>query len=88
MAIANQGIVYAEGKAGTIQEIFQDAAKNYYNTFKYPMILFGVDYWTTQYPVVCILKDLFTSNFKRLVLVTDDVDDAAKFIKQFVPKRG
>ncbi len=46
LALAKQGIVYSEGKAGTIQEIFQDGAQNYYKTFDYssPMVLFGVQY--------------------------------------------
>ena len=50
LALAKQGIVYAEGKAGTIQEIFQDGAQNYYKTFEYfsPMVLLSVKYWTEQ----------------------------------------
>jgi len=91
LAIAKQGIVYAEGKAGTIQEIFQDSTQNFYNTFKHfsPMIMFGVEYWTTKYPVVGVLQKLFKpADFKKFVLVTDDVEDAAKFIMHFVPKQG
>ena len=47
MAIATHGVIFAEGNAGTIQEIFQDACQNYYDNygFKSPMILFGKDYW-------------------------------------------
>jgi predicted Rossmann-fold nucleotide-binding protein len=73
VAIARQGIVCMEGKAGTIQEIFQDSAQNYYQLsgeFS-PMILFGVDYWTTTYPVVGILQKLFAAQFAKYVLVTD-----------------
>lgn len=33
LAIATHGVVYVEGGAGTLQEIFQDAAQNYYRTF-------------------------------------------------------
>lgn len=88
LALAKQGIVYSEGKAGTIQEIFQDGAQNYYKTFGYfsPMVLLGVQYWTTTYPVVGVLQKLFTSaDFAKYVLVTDDVDTAAQFIEQFIP---
>ena len=87
LALAKQGIVYAEGKAGTIQELFQDASQNYYKTFGCfsPMVLFGRRYWTKTYPVVGVLKKLFTTDFKKYVLVTDDIDDAAQFIEQFVP---
>lgn len=85
LAIARQGIVCMEGKAGTIQEIFQDGAINYYSTsgrFS-PMVIFGVEYWTATFPVVGVLKSLFGEQFRKSVLVTDDVDAAAQFIQEF-----
>lgn len=88
LAVAKQGIVYAEGKAGTIQEIFQDAAQNYYRTFGHfsPMVFLGAQYWTTLYPVIAVLQKLFAApDFSKYVLVTDDVDAAAAFVEQFVP---
>jgi len=91
LAFAKQGIVYSEGKAGTIQEIFQDSAQNYYRSFDCfsPMVLFGTKYWTTTYPVVGILQKLFTpSDFARYVLVTDDVEAAAQFIEGFASQSG
>jgi predicted Rossmann-fold nucleotide-binding protein len=91
LALAKQGIVYSEGKAGTIQEIFEDSTQNYYKTFDYfsPMVLLGVQYWTTKYPVVGVLQKLFKSNdFKNYVLVTDDVEAAAQFIIQFNHRTG
>ena len=47
LAIASNGVIFAEGNGGTIQEIFQDACQNYYENydFKSPMVLFGKDYW-------------------------------------------
>ncbi len=87
IAIAKQGIVCMEGKAGTIQEIFQDSTQNYYQPFELfsPMIIFGVDYWTNTYPVVGVIKKLFPDQFAKYVLVTDNVDAAARFIEQFSP---
>jgi predicted Rossmann-fold nucleotide-binding protein len=87
LALAKQGIVFSEGKAGTIQEIFQNGAQNYYNTFGYfsPMVLFGVEYWTKIFPVVGVLRKLFSADFDKHVLVTDDVNDAAKYIETFIP---
>ncbi|MGA2490927.1 MAG: hypothetical protein ABSF99_12230 [Anaerolineales bacterium] len=87
VAIAKQGIVCIEGKAGTIQEIFQDSVHNYYQTFGpfSPMILFGVDYWTRTYPVASVLQKLFEAQFADCILVTDNVEAAAKFIEQFSP---
>ena len=87
LALAKQGIIYSEGKAGTIQEIFQDGAQNYYETFGCfsPMVLFGVQYWTTDFPVVGVLKKLFPAEFGKRLLVTDDVHEAAEFIEKFIP---
>ena len=47
LAIATHGVIFAEGNAGTVQEIFQDACQNYYinYAFRSPMILLGKDYW-------------------------------------------
>jgi len=61
LAIAGNGIICLEGRAGTIQEIFQDSAQNYYESFGRfsPMVLVGVTYWTETYPVVGVLKRLF-----------------------------
>ena len=86
LAIAKQGIVYTEGKAGTIQEVFQDAAQNYYKTYECfsPMVFFGSQYWTEKYPVVAVLKNLFEQDFEKYVLVTDDIAEAADFIIEFV----
>lgn len=88
LAIATQGIVYAPGSAGTIQEIFQDAAQNYYRTFKHfsPMVLLGVEYWTRTHPVDALLRSLFTrEDYERYVLVTDSIDEARAFIEVFAP---
>jgi hypothetical protein len=47
------GIVFAPGKAGTLQEIFQDAVRNYYRTppnpFS-PMVFYDKTYWTLALP--------------------------------------
>jgi len=88
LALAQQGVVYAEGRAGTLQEIFQDTAQNYYRSFAYfsPMVLLGIRYWTETLPVLPLLeKLLLPDDRQRLVLVTDDVDEAAGFIASFEP---
>ena len=86
LAFAKQGIIYFEGKAGTIQEIFQDGSQNYYKMFGRfsPMVLIDVEYWTTQYPVVGVLRNMFTpAEFSKHILVTDDVAAAARFIENY-----
>jgi predicted Rossmann-fold nucleotide-binding protein len=90
LAIARQGIMCMPGKAGTIQEIFQDAAQNYYETFGpfSPMVLLGVDYWTKTYPVAAVMQNLFGAQFAKYVLTTDNVEAAAGFIERFSASAG
>ncbi len=85
LAIARQGVICMEGQAGTMQEIFQDAAINYYRPAgpMSPMVIFGTEYWGRTHPVVGVLQSLFGEAFTKSVLVTDDVDAAASFIEQF-----
>jgi len=49
VSVANGGIVFGPGAAGTVQEIFQDTTLNFYRTKEMPppspMVLLGVDYW-------------------------------------------
>jgi predicted Rossmann-fold nucleotide-binding protein len=89
LALAKQGIIYFEGKAGTLQEIFQDGAQNYYRSFGHfsPMVMVGAEYWTKKFPVVPLLEKLFApADYSKYVLVTDDLDAAAGFIERFDPQ--
>lgn len=84
LAVATHGIIYVEGRAGTLQEIFQDAAQNYYRIqgeFS-PMIFFGLRQWTQTLPVVPLLKTLFTAeDFERYVCVTDEPAAVLRFLR-------
>ena len=49
LAVATHGVVFTPGSAGTIQEIFQDAAQNHYESFgpgRSDGAARPVDYWT------------------------------------------
>jgi predicted Rossmann-fold nucleotide-binding protein len=61
LAVAQQGIVFAPGAAGTVQELFQDACQNYYRTFEVssPMVLMGRRFWTETVPLWAPLDRLF-----------------------------
>lgn len=87
LAVAKWGIVFAEGRAGTIQEIFQDAAQNYYRSYDWfsPMILLGADYWQDRFPVESVLRSLFNEQDERFLTVTDDIETAAAAIIGFEP---
>lgn len=75
LAVATHGVVFAPGSAGTIQEIFQDAAQNHYASFgpAAPMVLLGHDYWTAERPVWPLLQSLSRGNgYHELISLTDD----------------
>ena len=91
LAIAKGGVIYSPGSAGTMQEVFQDAAQNHYLTCGYasPMVFLGSEYWTETLPVYPLLKGLCEKGrYKNLLLsVTDEPSDAVREIMRFVEKR-
>jgi predicted Rossmann-fold nucleotide-binding protein len=84
LAIADAGIIYAPGKAGTLQEIFQDAAQNYYESFGRfsPMAFLDIDgFWSDRYPVEKLLRPLFgDEKYARWVFMSSDLDKIIEFI--------
>lgn len=87
LAVAKGGIIYSPGSAGTLQEIFQDAAQNHYETLGYssPMVFFGTEYFTKEVPVYPLLEDLLERDkYKGLLLsITDSRDDVINTILSF-----
>ncbi len=78
------GMVYLPGAAGTVQEIFQTAAANYYSPDPdqvCPMVFVGVQHWTQTLPVWGLVEALGAGRTMgaRLMLV-DDVDEAAAYL--------
>lgn len=83
LTIATSGVLYAPGSAGTIQEIFQDACQNHYETVgpASPMVFLGCDYWTNEKPVYPLLEKLAEGrSYRRWLSATDDVDEAVAAI--------
>jgi predicted Rossmann-fold nucleotide-binding protein len=76
------GVVFAPGKAGTVQEVFQAATKAYYGSdgASGPIIFLDRAYWTDVLPVESLLRPLFGlaahPGLDKLVHLTDSVDDA------------
>lgn len=91
LTIAKGGIIYSPGSAGTMQEIFQDAAQNHYLTCGYtsPMIFLGSDYWCNELPIYPLLKGLQGKGcYKNLLLtLTDDIDEATKAITDYADEK-
>lgn len=87
VTIAKGGIIYTPGSAGTMQEIFQDAGQNHYESvgFASPMIFMGKDYYTNYMPAYTLLKDLSDRGvFKNMLLtISDDNDEIIDTIVRF-----
>ena len=77
LALATHGVVFAPGSAGTIQEIFQDAAQNHYRVtgFASPMIFLGTRYWQHTKPVYPLLQQLAAGEAYPLLCITDSIDE-------------
>ena len=87
LSIAKGGIIYSPGSAGTLQEIFQDAAQNHYRTCgdPSPMVFLGVDYYTKEIPVYPLLEELLEKGrYNGLILsITDDKEKVIENILNF-----
>ena len=90
LTIANHGVIFAPGSAGTIQEIFQEACQNHYfvvNNGCSPMVLFGKDYWTNKKPVWPLLSHLAEGRmYEELLDLTDSVETVVRRILSYQPE--
>lgn len=85
LSIAVDGVIYAPGRAGTVQEIFQDAAQNVYRVVDgrfSPMAFLDTEgCWTRQLPVMPILEELFgAEQYAASVRVSADPPDLLAFL--------
>ena len=87
LSIAKGGIIYSPGSAGTIQEIFQDAAQNHYETFgaPSPMVFLGKEFFTQEIPIYPLLENLMAQGKYRnlLISITDDPEEAIETVLSF-----
>lgn len=74
------GIVYLQGAAGTVQEIFQAATGNYYAADAAvisPMVLVGREHWTRELPAWPLLESLAEDRaMADQVHLVDSLDEA------------
>jgi predicted Rossmann-fold nucleotide-binding protein len=81
LRLARGGIVFAPGRAGTVQEVFQAATKTFYRTDgpSGAFVFLGVAHWATL-PVEALLRPLLATSphgdQSDLVVVTDSLDEA------------
>jgi predicted Rossmann-fold nucleotide-binding protein len=84
LAVAKAGVVFAEGSAGTLQEVFQDAAQNHYRSVddtRSPMVFLDIDrFWTVIRPVRPLLEGLFDDEMDAMLHFVETAEDAAAAI--------
>ena len=86
LTIARGGIVYAPGSAGTIQEVFQDACQNHYNTVGVisPMVFLGREFWTRTRPVYPLLEQLAQGQaYARYLRLTDSQEEVIQALEDY-----
>lgn len=90
LTIARGGVVYSPGSAGTVQEIFQDACQNHYNTVGVisPMLFLGREFWMKTRPVYPLLEHLAQGHeYARHLLLTDSKEDIVQALVRFDQER-
>lgn len=85
LRLARGGIVFAPGRAGTVQEVFQAATKTFYGTDgpSGPFVFLDRAHWS-RLPVEALLRPLLTASphgdLSHLIVVTDSIDEAIEAI--------
>lgn len=90
LSIARGGVIYSPGSAGTVQEVFQDACQNHYNTAGVisPMLFLGREFWTKTRPVYPLLEHLARGQqYARHLLLTDSKEDIVEALVRFDQER-
>ncbi|RLP83426.1 hypothetical protein EAD89_27675 [Micromonospora sp. BL4] len=86
LRLARGGIVFAPGRAGTVQEVFQAATKTYYGTDGVSGAYIFLDraYWTVELPVEALLRPLLAASpfgdLSPTIHLTDDVHEAVRLL--------
>jgi predicted Rossmann-fold nucleotide-binding protein len=87
LSLSRGGVVFAPGRAGTVQEIFQAVTKLYYKVDGTvgPLVFLDRGFWTDELPVRTLLQPLLADSrygdLNRAVHLTDDVTEAVGLLK-------
>ena len=89
LTVAVGGIIFSPGSAGTLQEVFQEAAQDHYRTCEVssPIVFFGKDFWQKTVPLYPFLQRLMESGYYKdlLLSIYDDPEDIVREILSFAP---
>jgi predicted Rossmann-fold nucleotide-binding protein len=84
LRLARGGLVFAAGRAGTVQEVFQAATKTFYVTDggSGPYVFLDATFWSNGVPELLrgLLRGTPAGDQSGLVHVTDDVDQAVALL--------
>jgi predicted Rossmann-fold nucleotide-binding protein len=86
LRLARGGIVFAQGRAGTVQEVFQAATMTFYGTVPNsgPFVFLGHQFWTETLPVQVLLQPLLaespSGDRSELIHFTDDIEEACRIL--------
>ena len=91
LRLARGGIVFAAGRAGTVQEVFQAATKTFYATDGASGAYVFLDraFWTQSLPIETLLRPLLAlsphGDLSASIHVTDDVHEAVTVLTAAAP---
>jgi len=86
VTLSRGGIVFAAGRAGTVQEVFQATTLTFYGIVNHsgPFLFLGRRFWTEDLPVRALLEPLLKASplgdLSNLIHITDDVEEAAALL--------
>jgi predicted Rossmann-fold nucleotide-binding protein len=88
LGIAKYGVIFAAGGAGTMQEVFQDAAHNAYRSYNFvaPMVFLGSSYTQppSAYDVAMVLARQY--KFENYLAAIEKPADAVRFLQSHPPQ--
>ncbi|WP_307622688.1 LOG family protein [Streptomyces sp. V3I7] len=85
LARSNAGVVFLPGAAGTVQEIFDNATPNYYESRgePTPMVLVDRVHWTERLPAWPLLRSLAQErSMEARISLVDRIDEAPEALKR------
>ncbi|MET7712646.1 LOG family protein [Streptomyces sp. NPDC005407] len=85
LARSNAGVIFLPGAAGTVQEIFDSATPNYYESRgePTPMVLVNRTHWTERLPTWPLLQSLAAGrSMESRIALVDSVDEAPEALRR------
>ncbi|GGN76531.1 hypothetical protein GCM10011579_057720 [Streptomyces albiflavescens] len=85
LARSNAGVVFLPGAAGTVQEIFDNATPNYYESRgePTPMVLVNRAHWTERHPTWPLLQSLARERpMESRIALVDRIEHAPEALKR------